>query len=238
MKRLLASLIGIAGLGVAQAGALQTSLEDILLLTERGVSDETVLVFLETRELGFTPVAEDIDKLLAAGVSEEVIRYILRQTATYSAPPYTYRTATYVDRYPPYYYTPYYAGTSVFFGYSGFPHYWFRHHYGGVHHTPLHHRTVHRPGHNDQGALSHTVHRGLGHNNATGIGHSGARSAGHSVSLGAGSPGHVGAKSGTHRSQHTAARGDQHSVRHSSRSAAHRGGHSGGHSGGHGGGGH
>ena len=262
MKRLLASLICIAGLSVAQAGALQISLEDILLLTERGVSDETVLVFLETREIGFIPDAEDIDKLLAAAVSEEVIRYILRQTATYSAPSYSYRTTTYVDLYPPYYYTPYYSGTSVFLGFSSFPHAWFGSHHGGVHHASLHHGAVHHLGHKDHGALSHAIHRGgrvgvhasrhgLGHNVATGIRHGGARSTGriakhsvgvigrhtgnkHSVRHSMGRTRHVGGKNVIHRGRHKAAHGGRHSVGHSTRSTAHRGGHSrGGHSGGH-----
>lgn len=226
MKRLLKSLIFTAGLGIAQAGTLQISLEDILFLTKRGVSDETVLVFLKTREIGFIPNAEDIDKLLASGVSQEAIRYILRQTATYSTPSYSYRTTTYVDLYPPYYYTPYYSGTSVYLRYSSYPYPWFGNYYGGVHYASLHHRGVHHLGHNDHGVLSHSVHRGghvgvhasrhgLGHNVATGIRHGGGR--------------------------HRVAHGGRHNVGHSRRSPAHRGGHGGGrhrggHSGGHGGG--
>jgi len=198
MKCLLASLVYIAGLGIAQAG-VQLSLEDILLLTERGVSDETVLVFLETREIGFTPGAEDIDKLLAAGVSEDVIQYLLRQTAVNSALPYPYRTITYVDRYPPYYYTPYYSGTSVYLGYSGFPHAWFRQHHGGAHHTSLHHGVVH---HNRE------------HNDVAGIGHVGATSATHRA---------------RHTTKNHKSRGASHRGGNSSRHSGGHSGHGGGH---------
>jgi hypothetical protein len=248
----------------AQADVPQVSLEDILLLIERGISNETVLVFLETRDIGFILDAEDIDKLLAAGVSEEVISYLLQQTATYSVPSYSYRTTTYVDRYPSYYYTPYYSATSVFLGFSSFPRAWFRHHHSGVHHGPLHHDGVHHPAHNDRGALSHAVPRGghggvhvprhgLGHNDPIGIEARGVRStgriAGHSLRSSGRhigekqSVGHrtlrlgvIGGKSATHRGRHTAQHGNRHSAGHSSRSVAYRGGHSGGHGTGHRGG--
>ena len=126
---------------VAQADAPQVSLEDILLLMERGVSNETLLVFLETREIGFTLDVEDIDELLEAGVSEEIISYLLQRTAKYSVPSYADRTTNYQDRYPLYYYTPYYSATSVFLGFSSFPRAWFRHHHSAVHHGPLHQDT-------------------------------------------------------------------------------------------------
>jgi len=238
MKRLLKSLIFIAWLGIAHAGTQQISLKDILFLAERGVSDETMLVFLESREVGFIPDAEDIDKLLSAVVSEEVIRYLLRQTATNttnSTPSYSYRTITYEDLYPAYYYTPYYSGGSGFFGYSSYPHTWYGSHYGGVHYTSLHHGATHSQGYNDHGtlSLSHTVHRGGGHIGS----HASRYGRGHNVAVGIRHGG----------SRHTVAHEGRQSVGHSRRSPAHRsggvhsrsqhgGGHSGGHGGGHGGG--
>jgi hypothetical protein len=253
MKRLLAGLIYTLGFSIAQAGEAQISLEDILLLTEHGVSDETIQVFLETREIGFVPDAEDIDKLLAAAVSEEVIRYILRQTATSSAPSYSYQTTTYADRYPPYYYTPYYSGSSFFLGYSSFPHDWHRNHYSGVHYTLPHHGAAHYLGYNDHAALYrggqevHTSRYGPGHNTTTGIRHSiapspGQHSAGRigqhfgneqSVSNSLGSPGHVVEKTVIQRSRHKPAHGGQRSIRHNTRSRTHSSGLSGGHGGGH-----
>jgi uncharacterized membrane protein YgcG len=232
MKRLLASLICTIGLSIAQAGSLQISIEDILLLAEQGVSDETILVFVKTREIGFIPDAEDIDKLHAASISEEVIRYILRQTATDSSPSYRYQTRSYVDYYPLYYYTPYYYGSSVFLGYSGYPHTWFGNYYGGVHYTPLHYK------YNDHGVLSHGGGHRTVHANRHGLGHNGLSVRRH------------GNRQHTVR-QHTVRHGGLHNVGHSSRNTNHRGGgysrrhggggiHGGGrgHSGGHSGGGH
>ena len=55
-------------------------LEHIILLAEGGLSDETIIAFLETRPLGFVLSAEDIVRLRQAGVSERVIRYLLQRT--------------------------------------------------------------------------------------------------------------------------------------------------------------
>ncbi len=56
------------------------TLEHIILLAEGGLSDETIIAFLETRPLGFVLSAEDIVRLRQAGVSERVIRYLLQRT--------------------------------------------------------------------------------------------------------------------------------------------------------------
>ncbi len=242
------------GQNAAQEGAPQVSLEDILLLIERGVSNETIVVFLETREIGFIPDAEDIDKLLAAGASEEVISYLLQQTATHSTPSYADQPKTYVDRYPSYYYTPYYSATSVFLGFSSFPRAWFHHHHRRVDHGPLHHDAAHNQAHNDRGALFHAVprsghggvharHHSQRHNALVGIEHSGARSTGriaghsarfsgrhigkkHSVSHSTRSRGLIGGNSATHHGLQTVRHGSRHSASHSNHSVTHRGGHS------------
>ena len=78
MKRLLASLALVTGISIVEAGTMTVSLDDIVLLSQRGVSDQTILVLLQTREIGFVPGADDIDSLLETGVSEEVIRYLLQ----------------------------------------------------------------------------------------------------------------------------------------------------------------
>lgn len=142
MKRILVSLVWFV-FTLAQAGTQLVSLDDLLLLIERRVSDETILVLLETREIGFTPGAEEIDRLLEAGISEEVIRYLLRKTEKATDPAYTYRySRTYVEPYPAYYFTPYYYGGSAFLGFSTIPHAWLRHHQRLVSHPFAHHDTL------------------------------------------------------------------------------------------------
>ncbi|VAW76443.1 hypothetical protein MNBD_GAMMA13-1023 [hydrothermal vent metagenome] len=184
MKQLLASLVIIGTFGGVQAGNMIVSLEDIVLLSQRDVSDETILVLLQNREIGFTLGAKDVDSLLEAGVSEEVIRYLLQKTA--SAPLPTYAPVTYVVPYPSYYYRPYYSGTSLY-----------RHHYYGV----GHHRWTHAP------ASLHFAHTGGGH--SRGLGHRsssiGHRSIGHRSSGGhsrSHSFGHRGGHSGGHGGGH------------------------------------
>lgn len=64
----------------AAADRPQASLEDLTLLTASGISEETILVFLDTREIGFLLDAEAITRLRQQGVSEEVIRHLLERT--------------------------------------------------------------------------------------------------------------------------------------------------------------
>jgi hypothetical protein len=249
MKCLLTSLIYAVGVSIALAEGSKISLEDILLLTERGVSDETILILLETQEIGFVPDVEDIDKLLAAVVSEEVIRYILRQSATYPAPSYSYQTTTYADRY-----TSYYSGSSFFLGYSSFPHDWFRNHYSGVHYTSPHHGATHYLGYNDHAVLYrgghvevHTSRYGLG-NDTSGISQRGGagRIAEQSVDVigqhtenkqgvrnRSGSPKHIVEKTVIQRSRHKPVYGGQRRMGHNTRSRTQSSGLSGGHGGGH-----
>lgn len=217
MKRLLASLAIVTSFGIVEAGTMTVSMDDIVLLSQRGVSDQTILVLLQTREIGFVPGADDIDSLLETGVSEEVIRYLLQKTAT--PPPDTYIPVSYADPYPSYYYRPYYASTSLYYGYSSFPHtsYRYRHHGAGHHSRPHHPAPRHYRTHNDHDNAGHDIpHTGYdtgsaGHDKTVSISHN-ARNAGHS-------------RSG--------------SASHSRNSRiGHRSGHSRGHSSGHSGGGH
>jgi len=124
MKRLLATLLCITGLTLAQASDLKVSLDDILLLANRDVSDQTILVFVQSRGIGFTPDAGDIDKMLEAGISEEVIRYLLEESAlAATAPTYSYQQLpTYIAPYPAYYYYPYYSKPPIYYGFSGLLH--------------------------------------------------------------------------------------------------------------------
>ncbi|HED14936.1 MAG TPA: hypothetical protein ENI62_15010 [Gammaproteobacteria bacterium] len=244
MKCLLASLAIIAGFGIAHASGTTVSLDDIVMLSQRDVSDKTILVLLQNREIGFVLDADDIDNLLEAGVSEEVIRYLLQNTT--STPPdtnagtprYIYPPIAYVDPYPAYYYRPYYAGTSLYFGYSSFPHtsYRYRHH-GTEHYKQSHHS-----------APSHLAHNG--HDRR--VAHTGGHDPGHIITGAQYNIARAGHSETTHisHSRGDAGHGKTASIGHGSRgvghsrsiSFGHRGGHSsnGGHSGGggHGGGGH
>jgi len=212
MKQSLASLVIIGAFGIVQAGNMTVSLDDVVLLSQRGVSDETILVLLQNREIGFVPAADDIDSLLEAGVSEEVIRYLLQKTA--GTPLRTYAPVVYVDPYPVYYYRPYYSGSSLYFGYSTFPHTSYRHgHHGVGHHSRPHHPTPLHLTHNDRGKHGLT-HTGGGHGKTGSFSHNSS-----SVSHGSSSASHN-SSSGHSRSG----------------GFGHRGGHGSGHSGGHGGG--
>jgi uncharacterized membrane protein YgcG len=188
MKHLLTSFIFAISLGTAQASDMVVSLDDILMLSQRGVSDETILVFLQNRELGFTPDADDIDSLLEAGLSEEIVRYLLQQTP--AKPTEVSSAVVYVDPYPPYYYRPYYTRTSLFLGFSAFPHTISgRRHHGGVRHNRPHHGRSHSyESYNNTystrgnlGSITHTGAPGRRHG-ITGAGHI-TPHAGHDISV-------------------------------------------------------
>ncbi len=141
------------------AGALAApaSLEDIILLAESGVSNQTIRVFLSSRPVDFDLDADAIARLKEAGISEENIQFLLdsfgepasvtdREVVVVVAP----------DPYPYYYYGSYYvAGAILHFPHWGF-HFSFPFHFTSHH---LHHRTSHRAIHND----GHRGHRESGH---------------------------------------------------------------------------
>jgi hypothetical protein len=199
MKYWLAMPLVVATFGV-QAGHMTVTLDDILLLSQRGVSDETILVFLQNREIGFTPNAADIDKLLLAGVSEEVTRYLILQTATKPAYAYPPVTTAYADPYPASYYTPYYddytsfySGSSSFFGLAAFPYPYYGYgYYGGTHHDRADHTRPSHFGNRDHRASDgrHGGTHGATRTGGTDRGHGSAdtdhnsRRAGHAVAGG------------------------------------------------------
>ncbi len=196
--RYLAGLFGLAMLAGAEASYLQVSLDDIVLLNQRGVSDETILLLLENRELGFNMDSDAVDRLLLAGVSDEIIRYLLAQETVVrnpadAAPPTTYSDAppdypvttnpavdpvvypadsyvdTYADTYPGYYYTPYYYGGAYSYGYASYPYAWFGYYSGAGHHgTNAHHGRRHHVAHN-----SHSTGLHSGQHNGHGATHTG-----------------------------------------------------------------
>jgi len=240
MKHLLASLVFVASTGVAQASHDMASLDDVIQLSQRGLSSETILVFLQNREINFILDADDIDRLLQAGASEEVIRYLIQQTET--APSSTYPVIAYVDPYPDYYYTPYYnsyARSSLFFGFTAYPYAFYggRHH-GAAHRNRPHHTPSLRYADNDHDA-SHAsrVDTRAGHGNTSTIGHNN-RSAGHGKTASIGHSfgstfGHNGGSSVGFGGGHSGGFGGGHS---GGFGGGHSGGFGGGHSGGFGGG--
>ncbi len=152
----------------AAAPGPQASLEDLTLLIESGISDQTILVFLDTREIGFQLDSETIARLRQQGVSEEVIRYLLERT---DAREYRDDRVVYVSAgpYPPGYYLPYYAyGVGSYFGAAILGHWTHGYHRVGRHLVGGHHRG-HRGGH---GGRSHLGSHRASHARA---GHSGGR---------------------------------------------------------------
>jgi hypothetical protein len=209
------------------------SLDDIILLAESDVSDQTIMTFLWYRQLDFVLDSKGIQRLRAAGVSDDVIRYLLEQDATAiasvpasvpaSPPAYVVPTG-YRTAYPSYYYGARLVGTTVF------PLGWYDHHYfgfsrGSVYSYPLHDSESHGLGHSVGIGLGHSVGIGLDHSAGIGLGHSAGIGLGHSAGIGLGHSGQNLGHSGGQRRSHSGGR-----------SGGHSGGRSGGHSGGHGGG--
>lgn len=194
-----------------------TSLNDISLLAQRGLSDETILIFLEKRSLDFNLTAENIDQLLQSGVSEDVVQYLLQQQT--SQPVYvTTPTATYINPYPTYYYSPQYNHIS-----TSAP---LLHGFAAASYTFGHHETF-QPHYSN--SISHSQrpqHSGVAiiHNSGLSVGHNSSNNRHNNVTHSSG-----GHNVGHRRSHNSAGYSQTHS----------RGGHSGG-GGGHrgGGGGH
>jgi hypothetical protein len=185
------------------------SLDDVILLAQTDISDQTVLVFLKYRNLSFVLDADAVRRLSEAGVSEQVITYLLTKDAAPVAAAPTYVVSTgYNTTYPSYYYGTRLVGTTAY-RLS-----WYNHHY-----YPFGYAAGYRPGaHYDSGSgVGHSVGIALGHDGAPihtpgilggehQIGHS-AVGLGHSIGLGqshsrGSGRGHVSGRSGGHGSSH------------------------------------
>ena len=196
----------------------EVSLEDLTLLAGSDISDETILVFLDFREIGFELDPEAIAHLREQGVSDEVIRYLLERTDARRERDdrVVYRSA---DPYPSRYYAPYYGpGVVLYFGAAILWHWTYGYHWVGDHFVGGHHLGVHG---------GHSASHGARHYASAGHLVGGPRSRGHS------SGGHAAVSHlGSHGASHAG-------VGHSGRGhggGGHGGGRHGG--GGHGGGGH
>jgi len=165
MKHILAVLVFILSIGIAYAGHLNVTLDDLLLLAESEVSDKTILAFIEPREITFTLGTEEIAKLRKAGLSEEVIQYLLAKSRQAGL---TYDQ--YIKPPVPYPYPGYYYGPSLYLGFGGGHHALFDHHFVGLHHAAPHHTGL--PPHHT--GLHHDTSIHIGHSRSTGghhIGH-------------------------------------------------------------------
>ncbi|MCZ6656960.1 MAG: hypothetical protein O7C67_06655 [Gammaproteobacteria bacterium] len=200
------------------------SFDDVVLLAQSDISDQTIRTFLDFRELDFALDAGALLRLREAGVSEAVIRYLLEQDAASSTalPTDTVLTGYSAKGYPSYYY-----GSSRIGGTAAFPFGWYDHHYFGLGHTTIYRNAPH---HNGGHSLGHAV--GITHGHDGNIPHASSVLGGHRSSPG-------------HSIRHTGSR-PSHNIRHASSRLSHRArhrrghtgrhaaGHSGGHSGGHG----
>ena len=196
----------------AAAHGLEVSLEDLTLLAASDMSDETILVFLEPRELGFELDPEAIAHLRQQGVSDEVIRYLLEKTV---APKEGDAGVVYVSagRYPPRYYVLHYGHDPFpYFGAAILGH-WTHgfhrvvHHLAGGHHFGISDRHSSSHGGRHLASTRHLVggHHARGHSNGghgarrhlgshrlrhAGAGHSGGRHSGGHGGGGDGRGGH------------------------------------------------
>jgi hypothetical protein len=215
MKQLFAALVFMFGTGIANAGHLNVTLSDLLLLAESGVSDKTILAFIEPRELAFTSGTEEIAKLRKAGLSEEVIQYLLANNKQASLTDNKYIKSSVPSSYPRYYY-----GSSLYLGFGGG-------HHVTPHHTNRHHgssfNTVHS-GSTGSHQIGHSSYYGVStaspHNTGINSNHGISSSNGHTAGLGYSHS--IGTSHSTLGSRrHNISRSVGHSSRSSSRSVGH-----------------
>lgn len=104
---------------------MTASLDDVVTLTQAGISDNTILAFLHSRPLALGNLDRGkILQLRKASVSERVIRDMLKQEQT--QPSVELRGRARTPRYPDDYYN------SLYLGSPAFPPYWYSHAYGGL----------------------------------------------------------------------------------------------------------
>ena len=162
MRRMILGILFSLVLATPAAAAHrpQVSLEDLTLLAQSGISDQTILVFVDTREIGFQLDSETIARLRQQGVSEEVIRYLLGRTDTRNDRDdrVVYVSA---DPYPSRYYAPYYGyGVIPYFGATILAHWTLGHHWVGDHHGGSHSGGSHSGGSHSGGSHSGGSHLG------------------------------------------------------------------------------
>jgi hypothetical protein len=130
--------LALAVAATVEAGYRVVRLMDVIVLAREGVSDRTVISFLENRELAFVVGTDEILRLRDAGAGEELIGYLIERTAprdSYAPRPYADGSPYYDDvrspydepgydgayiEYGPSYGPPYYVSATVgpYFGYD------------------------------------------------------------------------------------------------------------------------
>ena len=131
------------------------SLDDVLLLAQNDISDQTILTFLKYRRLDFPLDAKAVQRLRDGGVSDDVIRFVLERDATTIAALPTYVVPTgYRTGYPSYYYGARLVGTTEF-PLGWYKHHYFRFGYTTVYSYPQHHSPSHSLGHSVGITLGH-----------------------------------------------------------------------------------
>jgi len=111
--------LALAAAYSVEAGYRVVRLGEVIALARDGVSDRTIISFLQDRELDFVVGTDEMLRLREAGVGEPVIRYLVERTAPrdpYSPGPYADREV--YDDYggSPYYDDPGYGGAYVEYG--------------------------------------------------------------------------------------------------------------------------
>ena len=148
----------------ASAGALTApaSLEDIVLLAESGVSDETIRVFLNSRPLNFDLDADAIALLKSAGISEELLQHLLDSvSATASRTDADVVVVVAADPHPYHYYGSYYLPGATLHLSHAFPHWGFHFSFPFPFRIPVPHLTRHRVIRHDY--TRHYLHHGKNH---------------------------------------------------------------------------
>jgi len=104
-KTVVALALALAVSATVEAGYRVVRLTDVIVLAREGVSDRTIISFLENRELAFVVGTDEILRLRDAGAGEALIRYLVERTA----PRDSYASDLYADRspYPDYGRSPY-----------------------------------------------------------------------------------------------------------------------------------
>ena len=211
----------------ARAQVLMASVDDVILLTQNNISDQTILAFLANRRFTL-PLDAEVLRLREAGVSEEIIRYLLENSYPLISIGAVYaRPLNYYPSYPSYYY-----GTWLF-SVSAFSHHWHDHHYFGFSHAADHHGLNHHLGlslghrigvtvgnrHDRNHDLGVTVGNRHDRNHDLGLnrGHVSDHGADHHVGPGdAHRSGHHSGHVGRHRSTHGRGHSDRHHGSHGS----------------------
>lgn len=216
MKRAALALCFLLALSApALADGPIASVDDLVALAEGGLTNETILVFVRNRPVAFAGSAEEILRLKEAGVSEEVIRYLLEHAAADDGEYSGEYSEGYAGNYPSYASSSYHASSlyyprsyygSLYVGTLLYPSLWYGQRYHGSRvifrnsYVPFgRHRSRGLYGRRYGGTLVIGNHQTRGHLRRTGHAHRG-----HGIAFSTGNAGgHFGGHFGRHRALHS-----------------------------------